>query len=176
MCGRYAIATSRLARIENALGIELPEVQARYNIAPTQSVPVVRLTGNHGYELTDMRWGLIPAWSKEPRTSYATFNARAETVADKTAFRAALPPPAARALEPLELEEAAGETEGRIDGLDPRGHPARGRRGRGHRRRRSRPCCRAPQHDRRRPAGRSAPPAPHPAPPGSRRAGGWGPR
>jgi len=89
MCGRYAIATSRLARIENALGIELPDVQARYNIAPTQSVPVVRLTGNHGYELTDMRWGLIPAWSKEPRTSYATFNARAETVADKTAFRAA---------------------------------------------------------------------------------------
>lgn len=89
MCGRYAIATSRLARIENALGIELPQVQAHYNIAPTQTVPVVRLTEERGYELTGMRWGLIPAWSKEPRTSYATFNARAETVADKPAFRAA---------------------------------------------------------------------------------------
>jgi putative SOS response-associated peptidase YedK len=89
MCGRYAIATSRLARIENALGIDLPDVQAHYNIAPTQVVPVVRLTGERGYELSDMRWGLIPAWSKEPRTSYATFNARAETVADKPAFRSA---------------------------------------------------------------------------------------
>jgi putative SOS response-associated peptidase YedK len=88
MCGRYAISTSRLARIENALGIELPKVQPHYNVAPTQIVPVVR-TNEGGYELVGMRWGLIPAWSKEPRTSYATFNARAETVAEKPAFRAA---------------------------------------------------------------------------------------
>jgi putative SOS response-associated peptidase YedK len=89
MCGRYAISTSRLARIENALGIELPEVQPHYNIAPTQTVPVVRTNEVGGYELVNMRWGLIPGWSKEPRTSYATFNARAETVAEKPAFRAA---------------------------------------------------------------------------------------
>ena len=89
MCGRYAIATFRLPRIENALGIALPELRPRYNIAPTQMVPVVRVAENGGYELIDMRWGLIPAWSKEPRTSYATFNARAETVAQKPAFRAA---------------------------------------------------------------------------------------
>jgi putative SOS response-associated peptidase YedK len=89
MCGRYAISSSRLPRIERALGIELPEVQPHYNIAPTQTVPVVRTTEDGGYELVKMRWGLIPAWSKEPRTSYATFNARAETVATKPAFRAA---------------------------------------------------------------------------------------
>ncbi len=89
MCGRYAITTSRLARIENTLGIGLPEVEARYNIAPTQTVPVVRIAAESSYQLTGMRWGLVPAWSKEPRTSYATFNARAETVADKPAFRAA---------------------------------------------------------------------------------------
>jgi putative SOS response-associated peptidase YedK len=89
MCGRYAISTSRLARIENALGIELPEVQPHYNIAPTQTVPVVRTNEVGGYELVNMRWGLIPGWSKEPRTSYATFNARAETVAEKPTFRAA---------------------------------------------------------------------------------------
>ena len=89
MCGRYAIATSRLPRIENALGIELPEVQAHYNIAPTDTVPVVRAAERGRYQLIGMRWGLIPAWSKEPRTSYATFNARAETVATKPAFRAA---------------------------------------------------------------------------------------
>jgi len=88
MCGRYAVATSRLPRIESALGIELPAVQPRYNIAPTQTVSVVR-AADRRYELVDMRWGLIPAWSKEPRTAYATFNARAETVATKPAFRAA---------------------------------------------------------------------------------------
>ena len=89
MCGRYAIATSRLPRIERALGVELPGVQPYYNIAPTQTVPVVRTTEDGGYQLVELRWGLIPAWSKEPRTSYATFNARAETVATKPAFRAA---------------------------------------------------------------------------------------
>jgi len=89
MCGRYAIATSRLPRIENALGIELSELRPRYNVAPTQTVPIVRATEAGRYELAEARWGLIPAWSKEPRTAYATFNARAETVAQKPAFRAA---------------------------------------------------------------------------------------
>ena len=89
MCGRYAISTSRLPRIENALGIELPEVQPHYNIAPTEIVPVVRTPEVGDCELVNMRWGLIPAWSKEPRIPYATFNARAETVAEKPAFRAA---------------------------------------------------------------------------------------
>jgi putative SOS response-associated peptidase YedK len=89
MCGRYAIATSRLPRIENALGVALPEVTPRYNVAPTQTVPIVRATAERRYELVEARWGLIPAWSKEPRTAYATFNARVETVAAKPAFRAA---------------------------------------------------------------------------------------
>ena len=89
MCGRYAISSSRLTRIERALGIELPEVQPHYNIALTQIVPVVRTNEVGGYELANMRWGLIPAWSKEPRTSYATFNARAGTIAERPAFRAA---------------------------------------------------------------------------------------
>jgi putative SOS response-associated peptidase YedK len=88
MCGRYAIATERLSRIENVLGVGLPDVSPRYNVAPTQHVPVLRVAAGD-YELVTMRWGLVPAWSKEPRTSYATFNARAETVATKPAFRAA---------------------------------------------------------------------------------------
>jgi putative SOS response-associated peptidase YedK len=89
VCGRYAIATSHLARIENALGVALPAVRPRYNVAPTQTVPIVRATAGRRYELIEARWGLIPAWSKEPRTAYATFNARVETVAGKPAFRAA---------------------------------------------------------------------------------------
>jgi putative SOS response-associated peptidase YedK len=89
MCGRYAIATSRLPRIENALGISLPALALRYNVAPTQAVPIIRAAAERRYELAEARWGLIPAWSKEPRTAYATFNARVETVATKPAFRAA---------------------------------------------------------------------------------------
>jgi putative SOS response-associated peptidase YedK len=89
MCGRYAIATSRLPRIENALRIALPALAPRYNVAPTQPVPIIRATAERRYELAEARWGLIPAWSKEPRTAYATFNARVETVATKPAFRAA---------------------------------------------------------------------------------------
>ena len=88
MCGRYAIGTSRLPRIENALRVALPEVAPRYNVAPTQTVPIVRATGKGCYELVEARWGLVPAWSKEPRTTYATFNARAETVATKPVVRA----------------------------------------------------------------------------------------
>ena len=62
MCGRYAISSSRLPRIERALGIELPEIQPHYNIAPTQMVPVVRTTEDGGYELVKMRWGLDSTW------------------------------------------------------------------------------------------------------------------
>ncbi len=89
MCGRYAIGTPRLPRIENALGVALPALRPRYNVAPTQTVPIVRATEAGSYELAEARWGLIPTWSKEPRTAYATFNARVETVATKPAFRAA---------------------------------------------------------------------------------------
>jgi putative SOS response-associated peptidase YedK len=64
MCGRYAIGTSRLPRIENALGVALREVRPRYNVAPTQVVPIVRATEAGSYELAEARWGLIPAWSK----------------------------------------------------------------------------------------------------------------
>jgi putative SOS response-associated peptidase YedK len=86
MCGRYAIATPHFTRIEQALGTPFQAVQPRYNIAPTQNIPVIRQT-EHGYELTELRWGLIPFWSKTPTTEYSTFNARIETVATKPAFR-----------------------------------------------------------------------------------------
>ena len=59
--------------------------QARYNIAPTQEILVVRQENNH--HVGEMaRWGLIPSWSKEIG-KWSTFNARAETVADKHMFR-----------------------------------------------------------------------------------------
>jgi len=88
MCGRFAIATPRFRRVEQTLGATFPTVQQRYNIAPTQNIPAIRMADG-GYELTEMRWGLIPSWANEPKVGYSTFNARAESVADKPMFRSA---------------------------------------------------------------------------------------
>jgi putative SOS response-associated peptidase YedK len=58
-------------------------VQPRYNIAPTTMVDVIRL-GDQGREVVKMRWGLVPwFWKKSLKEVTTTFNARAETVAEK---------------------------------------------------------------------------------------------
>ena len=63
-------------------------LQAHYNIAPTDTVEVVRPATGGAPELVPMRWGLIPYWWKKPLKQLpATFNARAESVADKPMFR-----------------------------------------------------------------------------------------
>ena len=67
-----------------------PELLPRYNIAPTQPVPVVRLdqaSGERGLAL--LQWGLIPSWADDPAIGNRLINARAETVAEKPAFRTA---------------------------------------------------------------------------------------
>lgn len=86
MCGRFSLDAlpDTLAR-----HFDLPEVPAlgpRYNIAPAQDIAVIR-PGLQGRECVLLRWGLVPAWSSEPRTKYSTINARAESVADKPAYR-----------------------------------------------------------------------------------------
>ncbi|MCA9086991.1 MAG: SOS response-associated peptidase, partial [Planctomycetaceae bacterium] len=65
----------------------IPDLTPRYNVAPSQSVGVIRVTHAGHREFVALRWGLVPAWSLEPRTAYSTFNARAETVADKPTYR-----------------------------------------------------------------------------------------
>lgn len=89
MCGRYSITTpfEALARLFAVTG-PLPNLPPRYNLAPTQSAPVVRSNAG-ARELVLLRWGLIPAWSKEGPSSTPLINARAETVAQKPAFRSA---------------------------------------------------------------------------------------
>ena len=63
-------------------------LQAHYNIAPTDIVEVVRSAVGGAAELVPMRWGLIPYWWKKPLKQLpATFNARAESVVDKPMFR-----------------------------------------------------------------------------------------
>ena len=87
MCARYKLTTPTGVIIKD-FGIRKgrPNLRARYNIAPSQMAPVVRI-GQEGRELSLLRWGLVPSWSKDSRFAASTINARAETVADKPAFR-----------------------------------------------------------------------------------------
>lgn len=87
MCGRYSITTApeALARLFGTVG-PVPNLPARYNLAPTQDAPVVR-RGRDGLRLTLVRWGLIPSWSKGPDARFAMINARADTLAAKPAYR-----------------------------------------------------------------------------------------
>ncbi len=89
MCGRYII-TSPPEAFRRLFGYaEQPNFPPRYNVAPTQPVPVVRLAeGKRQFAL--VRWGLIPSWVKDPRTFSLLINARGESVVDKPAFRAAI--------------------------------------------------------------------------------------
>ncbi len=60
----------------------------RYNIAPTQPIVVVRAAASgRGRELVPMRWGLVPAWAKDPRNLPLLIMARADGIADKPAFK-----------------------------------------------------------------------------------------
>jgi putative SOS response-associated peptidase YedK len=89
MCGRYVILSPPEAMRQVFNYAEQPNFPPRYNIGPTQSVPVViRENGVRHFRL--MRWGLIPAWVKDPRQFALLINARAETVLDKPAFKNAI--------------------------------------------------------------------------------------
>ncbi len=90
MCGRYILSSSGddLAKL---FGVQPLPLTERYNIAPTQEVPVVtaRLSGDR--DMSFMRWGLVPHWVKDPAGLKAPlFNARSETAADKPSFRDAM--------------------------------------------------------------------------------------
>jgi len=90
MCGRFELHTNPAA-IALAFGLsQPPAIAPRYNIAPTQDVPVVRETRDGDRELAQVRWGLVPRWAKDPSIGVRMINARAETLADKPAFRNAL--------------------------------------------------------------------------------------
>jgi putative SOS response-associated peptidase YedK len=92
MCGRY-----RLSRRKQLVEEYFKTAQSdddwnpRYNIAPTQPVPVVRQHLKEPVrELSLVRWGLIPSWAKEASMSASMINARSETASNKPAFRDAL--------------------------------------------------------------------------------------
>src|ERR1700730_11537568 len=90
MCGRYALVVVGDGSLQRRFSLEelLDDPTPRYNVAPTQQLPVVvRHSPNH---LETGRWGLIPSWAKDPSIGNRMINARAETFAEKPAFRSAL--------------------------------------------------------------------------------------
>ena len=92
MCGRYRLSR-RKQIIEEYFdsNSEEQEWSPRYNIAPTQPVPVIRQNPKNPIrELSLLRWGLIPSWAKESSISAKMINARSETAATNPAFRDAL--------------------------------------------------------------------------------------
>lgn len=108
MCGRYTLLAEANELAEEFQVSDVAPLAPRYNIAPTQDVPVVRLEGGpalHGVSAPSsmavvrqsetggarrvdiLRWGLIPHWAKDTSFAYRTINARAETVATQPSFR-----------------------------------------------------------------------------------------
>ena len=89
MCGGYTLTVDasvlgRLFELE-----PLTELSPRYNIRPTQMVPIVRTSTDGEREWASVRWGLIPSWAKDTKIGSRLINARAETAADKPSFRSA---------------------------------------------------------------------------------------
>ncbi len=87
MCGRYALILVGDGTLQRrfSLGELLPDTPPRYNVAPTQTLPVVVRHSPNRIEM--MRWGLIPSWAKDASIGSRMINARAETVAEKPAYR-----------------------------------------------------------------------------------------
>ncbi len=86
MCGRYELHTHPAA-LALALGLKFtPEIAPRYNIAPTQQVPVVRVCEAER-RLSQVRWGLVPFWAKDVSIGSRMINARAESVATRPGYR-----------------------------------------------------------------------------------------
>lgn len=87
MCGRYTLYHDE-EDLSALFDLDAFPVTPRYNVAPTQTVPIVRAGEGGRRERLDARWGLVPAWVKDPSAFKALlFNARSETVGEKPSFR-----------------------------------------------------------------------------------------
>src|SRR5271166_2157057 len=86
MCARYNLR-SNAHDLSTLFGVDFPALAERFNIAPTQEVPIVRMHENK--EVATVRWGLVPSWSSDAKGAAKLINARSETVAEKPSFRSA---------------------------------------------------------------------------------------
>ena len=89
MCGRFTnrFSWKELHERLDLIGAPL-NLRPRYNVAPSQDVVVAR-AARDGRALAMLRWGLIPAWAKDPAIGHKLINARSETAAEKRSFRSA---------------------------------------------------------------------------------------
>ena len=94
MCGRFNIISDPFTQlIMDIVNGELNildagfDLQTRYNIAPTENIPVLLKTADGEWDMRDMRWWLVPAWASEPSVKYSMFNAKSETLSKSRAFQ-----------------------------------------------------------------------------------------
>jgi len=88
MCGRFT-QTNKPKEIEKEFDVKISDkalYKPRYNIAPTQIIPAV-LESDGERIISELRWGLIPAWAKDDSIGSRLINARAETLAEKPSFK-----------------------------------------------------------------------------------------
>ncbi|MCL7489768.1 MAG: SOS response-associated peptidase [Desulfobulbaceae bacterium] len=88
MCGRFTITKPEAIKAEFNLREEI-DYPPRYNIAPSQTIPIIKQDDHGYYRPALVRWGLIPFWAKDEKIAYKMINARAETLAEKPGFREA---------------------------------------------------------------------------------------
>jgi putative SOS response-associated peptidase YedK len=88
MCGRTALSATP-DDLRDVFGLdETPVLAPRFNIAPSQPIPIVRLDSRHpGRRVELVRWGLVPYWAEDPRIGNRQINARVETAATAPAYR-----------------------------------------------------------------------------------------
>jgi putative SOS response-associated peptidase YedK len=90
MCGRFTLRTKAKEIAEHFVLADVPDLNPRYNIAPSQKVAVIRFDPQQGTrQLSLLHWGLIPSWADNPAIGNRLINARSETVSIKPAFRQA---------------------------------------------------------------------------------------
>ena len=90
MCGRFT-RKGNFKQLFEILGLQnVPVFPPRYNIAPSQLIACVRaIPESQENECVELKWGLVPSWVKDPSLGQKMINARAETVAEKPAFKSA---------------------------------------------------------------------------------------
>jgi putative SOS response-associated peptidase YedK len=100
MCGRYALYGPISRHRKNRPADDLPDWYSslvdtinsrpmRFNIAPTDAMPIVGVNREGGISIRELRWGLVPYWAKDMKIGYKAINARAETIDEKPMFREA---------------------------------------------------------------------------------------
>jgi putative SOS response-associated peptidase YedK len=90
MCGRFTLQIQPELLASFFGLIEMPAFPARFNIAPSQKVAVIRQNADGQNRLDFLRWGLIPSWAEDMSIGYKLINARSETVHERHSFRHAI--------------------------------------------------------------------------------------